>query len=226
MAELDPRAARECWQRAQQLAQETEQTAIERWSVAGLPGLLRLQRELWAAGDRAIAERLERADCCVACDRGCDWCCYLNVPIAGLEAQVIADWIAELPMVQRRLILERLAQTLGQLELINPGDRLGHKIPCAFLEPDGTCGIYSVRPATCRSHYSTCAADCQQGWETGQWPARSGPINAQTFDLEAQNAGLQAACVALAIPLATGELHQALGMLMLDRPQSRNNGSG
>ncbi|HEY9689787.1 MAG TPA: YkgJ family cysteine cluster protein [Coleofasciculaceae cyanobacterium] len=193
-------------QRAQAIAQATRQRAIDRWRSAGLAGLLALQQDLWTEGDRAIAQAL--ADQPVACDRGCAWCCYLTVPVMGLEARAIAHWLAVLPDFQQQIFRQRLTTTAARLQAVDPSDRLAQKIPCAFLEPDGACGIYPVRPATCRSHHARCADDCQAGWESGSWPARSVPT--ANFELEAAMAGLQAACEDCQVLIAVGELHGAV----------------
>ena len=191
---------------AQAIAQTTRQRAIERWQAAGLAGLLALQRELWTEGDRAIAQSL--ANHPVACDRGCAWCCYLTVPVVGLEARAIADWLATLPDSQQQQFRQRLTTTADRLQAIDPAERLQQRIPCAFLQGDGSCGIYPVRPATCRSHHAARAIDCERGWETAQWPARSVPT--VNFELEAAMAGLQAACETCQVPIAVGELHGAV----------------
>ncbi len=201
--------ARSPWERlrqAQAIAQATRQRAIEAWRSAGLAGLLALQQDLWTEGDRAIAQAL--ADQPVACDRGCAWCCYLTVPVMGLEARAIAHWLAVLPDPQQQIFRQRLTTTAARLQAVDPSDRLAQKIPCAFLEVDGACGIYPVRPATCRSHHARCAEDCQAGWESGTWPARSVPT--ANFELEASMAGLQAACEDCQVSIAVGELHGAV----------------
>ena len=201
--------ARSPWERlrqAQAIAQATRQRAIESWRSARLAGLLALQRDLWMEGDRAIAQAL--ADQPVACDRGCTWCCYLTVPVMGLEARSIAHWLAVLPDSQQQIFRQRLTTTAARLQAVDPSDRLAQKIPCAFLEADGACGIYPVRPATCRSHHARCAEDCQAGWESGTWPARSGLT--ANFELEAAMAGLQAACEDCQVSIAVGELHGAV----------------
>lgn len=197
-------------QQAQSIAQSTYQQSIARWQQLGQEGLLALQRDLWAWGDRNMAAAL--AGQLVACDAGCTWCCYLTVPVMGLEAQAMADWLAALPAAQRQRLQQRLFSTADRLQSVEPTDRLAQKIPCAFLEPDGTCGIYPVRPATCRSHHARCAEACQRGWQTGQWPARSLPTD--DFALEAAIAGLQAACDTCQVPTVTGELHLALRTLI------------
>jgi len=195
---------------AQSIATETYQRAIARWQQAGVMGLLALQQELWDWGDRTVAAALVGQT--VACDRGCAWCCYLTVPAMGLEAQAIAHWLAALPDAQQQSLRQRLAITVAQLQALDPADRLAQKIPCAFLESDGTCGIYPVRPAACRSHHARCAAACQAGWESGTWPARSLPT--ADFALEAAIAGLQAAGADCQVPMIAGELHAALSQVI------------
>ncbi|TAD80028.1 MAG: hypothetical protein EA001_02505 [Oscillatoriales cyanobacterium] len=192
---------------AQAIATDTYQQAIARWQQFGVAGLLALQRELWDWGDRTVAAAL--AGQVVACGRGCAWCCYLTVPVMGLEAQAIAHWLAALPDSQQQSLRQRLAITAARLKSLDPADRLTQKIPCAFLGSDGTCGIYAVRPAACRSHHACCAQDCQVGWESGNWPARSLPT--ANFALEAAIAGLQVACTDCRVPTIAGELHESLG---------------
>lgn len=98
----------------------------------------------------------------VACGPGCDRCCVVNVSVLGPEAEVIADYLRQtlsedaLARLQSRLeSLHRNTRWLDDEERIMTNQR------CAFVDGDGLCSIYPVRPLLCRSVTSADSDDCR-----------------------------------------------------------------
>lgn len=92
-------------------------------------GLLDEYRAVVAKVDAAVATISARAADALACRRGCDSCCAPGLSVLPVEAESIA----------RHLEAHGIAAGMR-------ADR------CAFLDDDGACRIYPVRPLLCRTH--------------------------------------------------------------------------
>jgi hypothetical protein len=103
----------------------------------------------------------------VACKRGCNHCCHIQVAITRIEAQLLGNRIgvnpAPMPTPQLR-----------------PQDSYNYKTPCTFLE-NGECSIYEDRPYVCRAHASLEANEdpCRLTDEQGH--DRNGKISRPNF---------------------------------------------
>lgn len=75
------------------------------------------------------------------CKKGCAHCCKMAVGISEHEAKLISEYTgqAALPVTEIRLPDENVRRYAG--------------VPCSFLNDDGTCSIYDVRPLACRAHH-------------------------------------------------------------------------
>ncbi len=135
--------------------------SVERVAV---PVLLRGQSALAATDVYQFAEN-RHADISdtrhVACGPGCDYCCAINVSVLAPEADAIASYL--------RLSLKPkvLAELYSKLETLyrhtrwlDDEERIMSNYCCAFLNGNGRCLIYSVRPLLCRGLTSTNAEDC------------------------------------------------------------------
>lgn len=73
------------------------------------------------------------------CGRGCSSCCVKGLTVFTVEREAIRDYL---------LVRPELVQELDRLELQDPhkGER------CHFLDENGDCKIYEVRPVICRTH--------------------------------------------------------------------------
>ncbi len=98
----------------------------------------------------------------LACQKGCSWCCKLQVTvtapealrIAGyLQANLSADGLAEL----RTRLKELVAKTAG----MGTEERAVSGLPCGLLV-DNACSVYPVRPLICRGWNSTDASVCEE----------------------------------------------------------------
>jgi Fe-S-cluster containining protein len=102
----------------------------------------------------------------IHCRRGCSNCCNLTVNCSYPEALVASSTLlsTQLPHLQQHV--HRLA-TLAQTASTLPAWLRIHRAEsggCPFLDADGACTIYAVRPLTCRALLATreptwCATD-------------------------------------------------------------------
>lgn len=115
--------------------------------------------------DRAKSALLEA----LPCSQGCSHCCVGVFPVTILDRQEIQRGLRSLPSEQRQCIVRQATVQAELLETSAP--QLAHnrfidcwadrdtdelvetyrELPCAALQPDGSCGVYAFRPLTCRS---------------------------------------------------------------------------
>lgn len=125
---------------------------------------------------RAAADTVDRAYAAIAaqggrpaCRKGCRWCCVQTVAMSAFEAAPLIEhvrrtWTDE----QRATLLERTRRVLAALSThATDADRIRQRIPCVFLQDDGACGIYDVRPLACRVFNSQDLAACLRVFEQG-----------------------------------------------------------
>lgn len=109
----------------------------------------------------------------VHCRKGCSGCCSLAVHTTFPEAFAVA---AKLTTKQQQSLsdyIERLMSALPGLANLKNYLRQHRTVigPCPFVDHDGACGIYTVRPLTCRALLSTRPAEwCTVDFTTlGSW---------------------------------------------------------
>ena len=90
------------------------------------------------------------------CGRGCSFCCsYMGkIDIVTIEGIVLLERLESMPEIEAKEISQGLKQdrTLRRIE---------KKSACPFLDGQGACRIYDVRPFSCRQLYSL--RKCDQG---------------------------------------------------------------
>jgi hypothetical protein len=104
-----------------------------------------------------------RAALSPACSAGCFACCRLYVEVGPWEAFGIAAYVTQACApagVPRERVLARLQDEVTRF--VQSGGDQGALRLCAFLRPDGHCGIYPARPAACRAYYSNSRAVCER----------------------------------------------------------------
>ncbi len=74
----------------------------------------------------------------ITCHAGCDDCCHRRFSVTAIEAEVITEAIAALPVEAREALARRA--------------RDADPAVCAALTEGGRCGIYAARPMICRTH--------------------------------------------------------------------------
>lgn len=80
--------------------------------------------------------------------KGCSFCCHIQVVCTMAEAKTIVEYCK-----QKGIAIDK--QKIKKQSKINKEDWLfsTHK-RCAFLDDQGSCKIYDVRPIACRIHNS------------------------------------------------------------------------
>lgn len=95
----------------------------------------------------------------IACCEGCTWCCDLYVSAPAPQIFAIADHIQQhSPDPQAEI--SRLQTADAAVRGKDAEARAGENLFCPFLSA-GQCGIYAVRPAACRAHFSFSAEACE-----------------------------------------------------------------
>jgi hypothetical protein len=156
----------------------------------------------------------------IACAAGCAACCHQHVAVAAVEAVAIAGALAAAPE-----LAARAAAAAGRIGPLSAAERRRARFPCPFLEDDGRCGIYAIRPIRCRGVHSRDVEPCRQRTDRpdqaqADRAARPGPHPA--FPLvpigiaDAALDGLARAQRAAGIADETLELVTALGLLLAD----------
>ncbi|MEM1426134.1 MAG: YkgJ family cysteine cluster protein [Cyanobacteria bacterium P01_H01_bin.130] len=159
---------------------------------------------------RSRAAAATEAEPQIACRSGCSWCCYLHVPMSQPEVQVILRYLQHrMSASERERLQQRIEATARRLQTVKSSDRLGRRVPCAFLDlRDNRCSIHPVRPAACRDHHSTEVMACENSFKAGQWSAPSH----SRHDLVANTAtmAIAEACTQRGRDGSFDELHAAL----------------
>jgi Fe-S-cluster containining protein len=96
------------------------------------------------------------------CGKGCSACCRHAYPIAESEWLFMRLGLARLPAARQESIRQRARAVVARMRAeVGPtidwgasatARRLGVEVdlPCPFLDEDGACDAYDVRPAICR----------------------------------------------------------------------------
>ncbi|MCX6127190.1 MAG: YkgJ family cysteine cluster protein [Proteobacteria bacterium] len=94
-------------------------------------------RQLLSRVDEKFSAVMARYPSSFQCRRGCFGCCKSGLTVTNVEARHIENWLASNPAVA--LGVESEAHTSERGET-NEDEY------CAFLNQDGGCSIYEVRP--------------------------------------------------------------------------------
>lgn len=86
-----------------------------------------------------------------SCATGCSHCCHIRVAATENEVDLILEYMKHhnLEFEDSDIaILQEQAKIKNDSEYIKSPHR-----KCVFLQDDGLCGIYQVRPSACRNYY-------------------------------------------------------------------------
>lgn len=131
----------------------------------------------------------------IACDPGCDHCCYNQVEVTPPEALVIGHFLErQLSPEERDRLLAKaqnwLEATAGKSK--EEIARLRRELPCPLLQAQ-RCPVYPVRPLVCRAMHSLDAGQCEASLRAGD--LTSGAYYAERHELVlAIVQGLRAGC--------------------------------
>lgn len=93
----------------------------------------------------------------IYCRQGCSGCCHLAVHATYPEAIAVAGTLTEPQRTKLADYVARLKTVLPELTSLK-GYLKRHRQeigPCPFLDSQGSCSIYSIRPLSCRALLST-----------------------------------------------------------------------
>lgn len=98
----------------------------------------------------------------LACKEGCAYCCSHTIGAFPVEVFRILDYMrASFEMQKINKLANDIAARAKELKPLSKEQRLSLNKPCVFLQ-GGRCGIYEVRPATCRNHHALDVEKCKQ----------------------------------------------------------------
>ncbi len=116
---------------------------------------------------RRLYEKLNNAlkpiEKVTSCKQGCNHCCFLPILSSQLENQLITDYMSESysmdklaefndKIKQNKDVFSQLVHINGRFMNENYKLYAIANIPCAFLDKNNNCSIYSVRPFICRKY--------------------------------------------------------------------------
>ncbi|MEA3544838.1 MAG: YkgJ family cysteine cluster protein [Thermodesulfobacteriota bacterium] len=119
----------------------------------------------------------------LACAPGCQDCCVVNVSITLLEGLSISRFLRQLDIAELAQITSKLDNLWCAVRGLEDDERLLARRKCAFLDEQGCCLIYPVRPLFCRSISSTDVELCRAA-VTGQVFGESQPVMMHQFQLQ------------------------------------------
>ncbi len=99
----------------------------------------------------------------IACGPGCGTCCAVNVAVLLPEAIAITRHLRDNFSPQARdELATRFDDLRRSVRWLDDDERIFLRRSCAFLDADGSCLIWPVRPLLCRSITSTDAEACRE----------------------------------------------------------------
>lgn len=145
MRDDDPGARRE---RQMAYLQGLHERSLQRFRRAALQDGVALatavHRETDATLERDLGRDTARAP--IRCGKGCSHCCSGPLEIWPQEAALLATHVREAALRIDAAKLERQSRhTVDSWREQPAADQ-----SCVFLQDDGACGVYAVRPNTCR----------------------------------------------------------------------------
>ncbi len=147
----------------------------------------------------------------IACEAGCDACCYNLVEVTPPEALLIGHHIKEyFPEAAKDLLLghvDRILQLTAGLGKAEIAVRR-RQIPCPLLHKR-TCAVYPIRPLVCRAMHGLDAARCRRELESGSLAASQYYAHRHEIALSV-SAGVLNGCREMGCQAATLNLAQAL----------------
>lgn len=150
---------------------------------ADVPQLLVELDALQSAAETLIAKHPDGDRSLLACAPGCQSCCVVNVSITLLEGISILRFLQQLNSADLERIVSRLDNLWRAVRGLDDEERLMLRRKCAFLDDQGCCIIYPVRPLFCRSISSTDVELCRAA-VTEQVFGETQPVMMHQFQLQ------------------------------------------
>jgi len=145
-----------------QLHQHTEKrfSVLENTEI-DVARLLEELHDVCTEAETLIQQQKEGDRNLIACAPGCQSCCVVNVSISLLEGISIARFLRQLDYSVLAQVTSTLDKLWCDVRGLDDDERLLVRRKCAFLDDQGWCLIYPVRPLFCRSVTSTDVEACR-----------------------------------------------------------------
>ena len=175
-----------------------------------------------AKAKNALVARLVRGTKSLpVCAPGCAWCCHLSVFASVPEILRIAEHLRAASSARAFAeARERVRASAAIVAPMSKPERAQAKHACPLLDREkGRCGVYEVRPLSCRAYNSCDAAVCERAFEQAlvAWDL---PIEITQYTVGRHvKSGLMAG--ALAVGLDPGPYELAVGLsIALELPDA------
>ncbi len=100
------------------------------------------------------------------CKAGCAYCCHLKVGVSIPELLVVFYELQAQTTPEGLAFFERqIAETVSKGNTLTEDFWHTSGTPCPFLNHQGQCLIYPIRPFSCLAYHSTDMEICRQGYE-------------------------------------------------------------
>lgn len=95
------------------------------------------------------------------CKKGCSWCCSNAVMVLPHEMILLKEYILQkIAPAQMKPILQKMEKKNSITDSMKSFEFMHLKMPCAFLDENGACSVYEVRPMACRIYLSKNVESC------------------------------------------------------------------
>jgi len=126
--------------------------------------LIELIREVYNQTEKEASESIsEEERKHMDCEAGCSTCCRVHVPVLRPESLIIIEFLKSTrsaeEIEQLKIDMKALCLEIGCLDEL---ERIFANKKCIFLDKDGVCSIYPVRPLLCRSITSADVNACKE----------------------------------------------------------------
>lgn len=119
------------------------------------------QIQFYTRLDDAIAAASVAATTPLACKNGCSYCCYFKVEVSAAEVLAIRTHVLNtFGSSEIKRTVEAARRNLQETKGMSRLEHLATNQACPFLR-DGSCSVYAVRPAKCRSFHASDVDNCK-----------------------------------------------------------------
>lgn len=98
----------------------------------------------------------------IACGPGCGHCCRVHVAVLEPEIVPVMDYLQSYSAAQQQCLWQRVRDVQQAIRYLDEEERILTHQKCPFLDSQGNCSIYPVRPLLCRGITSTSVAACRE----------------------------------------------------------------
>lgn len=162
--------------------------------------------ELWAACLTALGDRETQP----ACTRGCSHCCHQRVEVTAAEVFSIVRYL----QTATKYRLSRIFAAAERHASLSSRQHFLEQCACPFLEADGACGVYEVRPLACRRSHSLDVELCRRLAEDPTLRVDIPTSEALDWNLSALTWGYYEGLAHAGVPPHQYELAQAVALAL------------